>query len=633
MSFDSAEQARATPGRRFGRYVLARELGRGAMGVVYRAHDTALGQDVALKVLLVPASDDDDPERFRREWRATMALSHPGIVRLLDGGEQDGRRYVSMELVDGASLDSMLEKQGLALRRKVEIVRDVARALAHAHGRGVVHRDVKPANIMIDREGHARLLDFGLARGVDDKSFTASGQILGTALYMSPEQAGGERKKQGPHSDVYALGALLYHALVGRPPFAGESLPEIVKRILLDAPVPPRKLVPSIPAALEALVLRCLAKEPEHRPGAGEAAFDLENYLTGKAGSARPRTRRVLVPLLLVTGVALPATFAAWTLHGAPEPSSQRAAADPPKAVEVTPKTAAAWAERAARRVRGDLDGAIVDATRAIELDPTLVSAWLNRGVARDMKDDAERAIADETRAIELDPTLALAWAVRGHARAERGDQPGAIEDSTRAIELDPTLAFGWATRAIAREHSNDPDGAIADCTHAIELDPGKLAWAWGVRATARERKGDLEGAIEDCTRAVEIDPKLGQAWTVRGLARQDRGDREGAIADFTRAIELDARLARAWAYRGTARADSGDLDGAIADCTRAIEADPGFVLAWGNRGVARGQKGDRDGAIADYERFLELAPGDRHAPAVRAFLAAERAKGVPGGK
>ncbi|MEZ0230895.1 MAG: serine/threonine-protein kinase, partial [Planctomycetota bacterium] len=215
------EPAPPMDGKRVGSYALGEELGRGGMGVVYRAFDTNLRRPVALKMILdASRADLEERERFEREARATAKLSHPGIVQVFDAGVHEGKPFLVMELVEGRSFETVLSgKEALTPRRVAEVVRGVAEALQHAHEHGVVHRDVKPQNVLLDREGRPRLVDFGLARDSATNNLTVTGSILGTPAYLAPEQARGESRGQGPAIDIYALGAVLYRALVGRPPF------------------------------------------------------------------------------------------------------------------------------------------------------------------------------------------------------------------------------------------------------------------------------------------------------------------------------------------------------------------------------------------------------------------------------
>jgi eukaryotic-like serine/threonine-protein kinase len=276
--------------RRIPGYNIVRELGRGGMGIVYLAQQSALNRLVALKV--IHSGPQDGPElreRFRREAESFAKCPHPNLVRIYHVGEHAGHPYLVLEYVEGGSLDRILDGVPWAARRAAELVEPLARAMAEVHGMGIVHRDLKPANILLDATGSPKIGDFGLAKLVDQEAMlTASGTVLGTPSYMSPEQAEGHTKNVGPPSDVYALGAILYELLTGRPPFKGESAIETLKQVREVEVVAPSRLQPSIPRDLETICLTCLAKEPTRRYcGAADLADDLGRYLDGRTIKAR----------------------------------------------------------------------------------------------------------------------------------------------------------------------------------------------------------------------------------------------------------------------------------------------------------------------------------------------------------
>jgi serine/threonine protein kinase len=271
-----------------GRYELIDVIGRGGMGTVYRAMDPVLGRPVAVKLLAGSAADNGPASvaRFEREARAAAAVSHPAIVSVYDAGADDGTWFMVMELIMGRSLEAILRADGpFDPARAIEIVARVADALAAAHAAGIVHRDIKPANVMVATDGTVKVLDFGIARALDGTTFTQHATVLGTAAYISPEQALGEPADQ--RSDVYALGCVLYAMLAGRPPFTGDSAAAILNQQANVAARPLRSEHRRVTVELEALVLEMLAKSPPDRP---QSARDVCDRLTAMSAPQPPIT-------------------------------------------------------------------------------------------------------------------------------------------------------------------------------------------------------------------------------------------------------------------------------------------------------------------------------------------------------
>lgn len=278
----------------FGDYELIDEIARGGMGVVYRARQLSLNRIVALKLML-PFSRPELAARFRAEAETAASLQHPNIVAIHEVGEHAGHPYFSMDYVAGSSLAEGLRDGPLAAHRAARILQTIAGAVHYAHQHGVLHRDLKPSNVLIDELGQPHLTDFGLAKrltsdlGPRASDLTLSGQVLGSPNFMAPEQAEGRRTDVGPAGDVYSLGAILYQALTGRPPFQGETLTDVLRQVVNAEPVAPRQLNPSIPRDLETLCLKCLEKEPGRRFGSAQAlADDLGRFLRGEPILVRP---------------------------------------------------------------------------------------------------------------------------------------------------------------------------------------------------------------------------------------------------------------------------------------------------------------------------------------------------------
>ena len=271
-------------------YELLGEIARGGMGIVYRARDRKLNRLVALKVTRGQLASGDEAKRFQAEAEAAAKLDHPHIVPIYEVGESDGLSFFSMAFVEGQSLAQRVAAGPLPPRDAAALIRQVAEAVAYAHSRGVIHRDLKPGNIMLDAAGQPRVTDFGLAKRTDsDSSLTQAGQVMGTPSFMPPEQAQGKNEQVGPLADVYSLGATLYCLVTGRPPFHSANVVETLKQVVEREPAAPHLLNPAVDRDLDTICLKCLQKRPEKRYASATAlAEDLHRYLDHRSILARP---------------------------------------------------------------------------------------------------------------------------------------------------------------------------------------------------------------------------------------------------------------------------------------------------------------------------------------------------------
>lgn len=276
---------------RFGNYTLLEEIGRGGMGVVYLARHDDTGKEYALKMILHgDQASETTLKRFYAEAKAARGLDHPNIIQISDAGQCDGRAYFCMELIEGETLTERLARGPMPPRQTARLLMQVARAIDYAHTKGVLHRDLKPSNILIaDENNQPYVVDFGLAR--DDsaqESLTRTGSVIGTPSYMAPEQAAGARGQVGPQSDVYSLGAIMYHMLTGRPPFQAASPVDTVLMLLEQDPITPRVLNRNADRLLEMIAMRCLQKPQDLRyESCGALADDLERFLNSESISAQ----------------------------------------------------------------------------------------------------------------------------------------------------------------------------------------------------------------------------------------------------------------------------------------------------------------------------------------------------------
>lgn len=274
-----------------GDYELIEEVASGGMGVVWRARQLSLGRIVAVKTIRAAhLARPADVARFQGEARAAAALRHPGIVTVHDIGSEDGQHYFVMELVDGPNLAQRLRSGPISPREAASLLRQIAEAVQHAHDQGILHRDLKPSNILLRDDGTPCISDFGLAKALtSDSELTVSGTILGSPSYMPPEQAQGRSAELDARSDVYSMGAILYEALTGRPPFQGDSPVQTLKHVVENEPVAPRLYRPEVPRDLETICLKCLSKDRQRRySSATTLAVDLGHFLAGEPIQARP---------------------------------------------------------------------------------------------------------------------------------------------------------------------------------------------------------------------------------------------------------------------------------------------------------------------------------------------------------
>ncbi len=407
-----------------GKYEILRELGRGGMGVVYEALDNQLRRRVALKLLLsAPTADPHeakmDEERFLREARLSANLAkHPHIVSVYEAGILDGKRFLAMEMIDGLRMSAWRKAGSTTIRQQVKLLRDVANAVHHAHRQNIIHRDLKPDNILVDAHGQPHVTDFGLAKSIGQNvrvSLTASGMVVGTPAYMSPEQALGE-KSVDHRTDIYAIGVMLYETLTGRLPFTGETAIEILMKAAKNPVPPPSSVVkpgsnPTLDRAIEGICLKALAKDPGDRYASAEAmAKDLTRWLKGEEvrqapapaparrkppPAAKPPQRWVGIGAAVVAGLALALIF----LRPSPEPESSATRGPDPAEVErkrQRQKKIAALLEEAQSRLReGKTAESLAKFDQVLALDPGNTAAAAGRNDAHARETEADLAAAD----------------------------------------------------------------------------------------------------------------------------------------------------------------------------------------------------------------------------------------------
>ena len=663
---------------RLGQWETEAELGRGGMGVVYRARD-GHGRAAAIKLLATPG-DAELLVRFRREAQALRRLDHPAAVRIFDAGEEQGRPWLAMALVPGETLERRLAREGaLDPRDAVSIAARVARAVEHAHARGVLHRDVKPANVLLRPDGEPVLTDFGLAAlvvGEGADALTRSGQILGTPRFLAPEQARGAWRETGPATDVYGLGATLFSLLTGQPPFRHPELVAALQAIVSQPAPSPRSLRPGLDEGLCRIVERCLAKSPADRPhGAGELAALLEAW--------QPATRSPRAPLLAAGAIVLASAASlalAWP-GGDAETAPPAAALPPPPGPDpavsavataapgehlpgpapVSPSPSAEvdrelWAHPAdpqrwveavqIRRARGDLLGA----ARLLDLcpldDPSVVA---------EREAMAEALVATAREAPPLRALDALDWSLLlspSHAAFQEGIRMcrslGDLEGAVLAAERygarfrgsNPRLALAW--NLVGGDHAR-----LRAAIDELARYPDSRSQALQLLSEALRYEGRLEEAERAAREACRAAPEkvmpllfLSVVLTDQDLRdearrtleevmrRGDAGERDTA-RELLGGLEhcLDGPpsadpLARGPCTRGVLAAVDGQHELAWTSLGEALALDPECVAALVSRGRLLLELDRPAEALADAERAARALPGERGAWAVRSLRA-----------
>ncbi len=583
-------------------YEVLGELGRGGMGVVYKARQPGLKRLVALKMILAGGhAGAGERGRFRGEAEAVARLQHPNIVQVYEVGERDGCPFLSLEYVDGGSLAARLDGTPQRPQAAARTVETLARAIHYAHQRGIVHRDLKPANILLTADGAPKISDFGLAKQLDTGSGqTQSGAVLGTPSYMAPEQAEGRLKEVGPASDVYALGAVLYELLTGRPPFKGATVIDTLQQVRAQEAVPPRRLQPGVPRDLETVCLKCLRKEPEKRYASAEAlADDLSRFLEDKPVVARPAgaaerawrwCRRnpapaglaAAVALALVGGAAVSAFFAVRAHHNA------RRADEKADLAEANARQAEANAEQARRLA------AFAGRQRDLALDSfnTLLLE-----VQDNLRDSPQmRRLKDRLVESALKGLGRLSEGAPEEFGADRGLAEARLRLAGSFFKLGNLTAAAKeyeaaraALAAVARARPDDRQARLLWVETTTQL--GTLR-SQDDQAAARRLAAEALEAAEALHRDAPADAAglralAGACQLLSGL-HLEAGEHGEAARQARRALELT---------EGLAKAAPGD-------------ADRQFDLAEAHRrlGEAHARGGDARAARAEYETAVRLA-------------------------
>lgn len=654
-----------SPGTRLGTYVILGPLGAGGMGEVYRAKDPRLGREVAVKVLPAEvASSPDRLARLEREARTVAGLNHPNIVTLHSVEDADGVRFLTMELVEGQTLSTLVTPGGLPVTRLLEIAISLTDGLVAAHERGVIHRDLKPGNVMVTHDGRVKILDFGLAKmmAVDASpqdaaiavtaagSISGEGQVVGTLPYMAPEQLRGETVD--PRGDLFSLGAILFELATGGRAFPGRTPAEVSTSILRDAPGPLARVRADLPVDFERIVSRCLEKTPRER---AQSALDVNNELR--------RLRRILehgggekLPSKKTASIAV-LPFANRSASAADEYFSDGLADElltvlsKIRGLRVTARTSSFHFKGKdttigeigrALDVATVLEGSVRKAGDRIRVSVQLVSVSDSSNL---WSETYERTLQD-IFSVQDDIAQSVVKKLRTTLLGEEGDSDASaaakaeVAEAARGRGTNPEAQrlYILARHLIDRWNREDTAKAIGYLKEALAQDPAYAhAWAELGRAYTDEA---LQGwapvvvgfgrAREAVERALALEPNLAEAHARMGWIRQAYDwDSPGAESSFARALELSPGNAAVLRGASSLAQDHGRIEQAIDLLRQALEQDPLSAPTYHNLGTVLHSAHRFEEAEAAYGKCLELVPHCRgtHACLSVTLLALDRGK------
>jgi serine/threonine protein kinase/lipoprotein NlpI len=655
---------------------LGRELGRGGMAVVLEGLDLGFSppRRVAVKLMSTELSSDMEfRRRFEREASLVATFRHDGIVHVYACGETGGAKYIVMEYLPGGTLAERLVRGALPAAQAIATGIQLASALAYAHEREVIHRDVKPGNVLFTSDHKAVLSDFGVAKVVSASAsnLTRHAMVIGSTRYMAPEQERAETVTD--RADVYAFGLMLFEMLTGRTPPPAER---VLRRVEEGKQI--RTGLAFFSANLATLVCRCLLIDPVQRP----SALELQNALSGIVSNAtveRPSFGRShMMAVAVVATVCTAGAVVAWSVwHGhrdqaqqispvsgatsaqsgppnvSPErasnanataatissappttASSSVAASKPPPAaiaprrektspptetthasskppIQPTPAlTADEWMEKA--KSTTDPQDKIRAYTEAIRLRPTDAIAYHDRGLLLHKQKDLDGAYRDFSEAIRLKPDYAGSYNDRANILREKGDLEGALREYGEAIRIQPEMALAYLNRGKALADKRDLDAAIRDFSEVIRLKPD-LGAAYLARGNVLQVKGDKDAAIRDYSQEIALSPTEAQGYAGRGLLLLQKGNAVAAEGDLNEAIRINPQFTDAYYYRGILFSLNNNAQKAYADFSQVILLNPNFRDVYFNRGNALAQMGDDAEAISDLQKFLDMGGGDEN--------------------
>ena len=529
QELDAQQYSRSFIGKTLGDYRILREIGHGSMGIVFAAQTDRLDRVVALKVLPPSLSVTETViKRFMREAQSVAKLDHENIVQIYATGDQDGVYYYAMQFIEGSPLDDVLKERKLTFEESAKITALAARALFFAHENAIIHRDVKPANIILSYKDRPVLTDFGLARPEKAATLTASGALVGTPIYMSPEQVRGERANIDRRTDIYSLGITFYEMLTGTTPFEAESTQEILNKIEFHDPRPARKVLADVPKALETICHKAIEKEADRRyQTAIEFALDLERFLSGEQIQARPtplhtRLIKKAVQHRMITSLGALLTVAVVLVFFATRKSSEN------KESATSAQYSKSLIEGSEYLRRGEHTAALRSFDQAVFLRPKLAASYVERGKAYVTLENHESAVEDFERALELDPGNVHARMWRGISRVRYGSDE---EFSAGFKDLEEMLGAS----------PNDTETLFEVARVCLDLAANR-------NIDRAKRDNFISFGYQYVTKLLDLDPNNDQALVIQGLLLEEQGLLQEALSIFERASKINPRNSQAMA-------------------------------------------------------------------------------------
>lgn len=610
------------PGQYFSkRYQVIEEIGRGGMGRVYKAADKELSRIVALKMIKPERSADPDiVEKFKKEINLASQISHDNVCRIHDLGEIAGIKYISMQYIEGQNLREFIQtSKKLSTETAIPIIEQICHALTAAHKKGVIHRDLKPKNIMLDKKGNAYVMDFGIAKSLEAEDTTKSGVVMGTPAYISPEQAEGE--KADTRSDIYSLGAIMYEMMTGEPPFKADSIPSLLHKHVTEAPKPPSQLNPQIPNQLEKIIMKCLKKSPEKRYQEPDEIINaIEEVKPEIIVAARPAKLRwmQIVPLAAIILIGIAIGFYYFIIKE--KPPTPPVQTKWKNSIAVLPFRDLSPQKDQPHFCKGMCDDIIVKLNQIKGLKViSVTSETLDKGID----------------IVEIAKERDWSTVLHGSFQKERDDIR--ITCFLTKVEDESTIWSKTYDRKFKTTFDVQDEIAIAianalkvqllpDTLEALKSRKPKDVEAYEYYMKGRDyidkkytithKEEDFETAIRMYEKAIEIDPNyalaywgLGDAYTNLFLKTQDKKDFDLMLKYLQKAYELDPNLPEANMSIGWAYFYRSDNDKAFQSFRRALEIDPNSPSTNYHVGSFLRSIGLYRKAIDYYSRAIEHEP------------------------